>query len=302
MAKTAQSTAKITGQRAHIGTLPAFGLEHRVVRIGSVDQLETAYLHRTRSQPHCFAVAGEVVRALALDLDGGVARGHLLDAPGERRQERTYDVGRRSVVAARDHPALGIVGVALFTPAHRETIEFATVHDEGNGLGPFTERDRQSTGRARIKRAGMACALRLEQAFHDAYGVSRRHADRLVENDPAVHIVLLALLPFRSVPAAAAIDLRWCFRRFDGRRTKQILQSFFVHSLSSLLFRSRFTSGERSSLSMRSASANRSSTRNRISGANFRLMRCAISERRYFLWRSKAATTSSASRPPIGIT
>src|SRR5262249_24936871 len=188
-----------------------------------------------------------------------------------------------------------------FTPADREAIELAAVHDEGNSFGRFTERDRQSTGRERIKRAGMACALRLEQAFHDAHGVSRRHADRLVENDPAVHVVLLALLLLRSVPAVASIDRRRCFW-LAGRRANQIFQSFFVHSLSSLLFKSRFTSGERSSLSMRSASANRSSTRNRISGANFRLMRCAISERRYFLWRSKAVTTSSASRPPIGTT
>src|SRR5215470_11854686 len=299
MAKTAQSAAKITGQRAHIGTFPAFGLEHRVVRIGGVDQLETADLHRTCSQFHRFAVAGEVVSALALDLDCGITRRHLLDATGERRQERTYGAGRRSVFAARDHPALGIVGVALFTPAHREAIELATVHDEGNSLGRLTERDRQDTGRERIKRAGMARALGLEQAFYDAHGVGRRHADRLVENDPAVHVVLLALFQFRSFPAIVAIDRRRCFR---PRRTNQIFQSFFVHSLSSLLLRSRFTSGERSSLSMRSASANRSSTRNRISGANFRLMRCAISERRYFLWRSKAATTSSASRPPIGIT
>ena len=50
--------------------------------------------------------------------------------------------------------------------------------------------------------------------------------------------------------------------------------------------------GVRSSFSIRSASSNRSSMRKRMSGANFRLTRCAISPRRNCLLRSSAASTS----------
>jgi hypothetical protein len=42
--------------------------------------------------------------------------------------------------------------------------------------------------------------------------------------------------------------------------------------------------------------------RKRMSGANFRLMRRAISPRRNFLLRSSASITGLASRPPSGIT
>ena len=100
-----------------------------------------------------------------------------------------------------DDAAFGVVGVALLAPAHGEAIELAAVHDEGNGLGRFAERDRQGAGGERIERAGMAGALGPEQPLHDAHRVGRGHADRLVEHDPAVHVALVALAVFWRVSA-----------------------------------------------------------------------------------------------------
>src|SRR5204863_1275069 len=66
--------------------------------------------------------------------------------------------------------------------------------------------------------------------------------------------------------------------------------------------KSRRTFSLASSRSMRSASSNVSSARKRTSGANFRLMACAISPRMNFLWLSSAASTGCRSLPPSGIT
>ena len=109
-------------------------------------------------------------------------------------------VGRS--VAARDDTALGIVGVAFLAPANRESIQFATVHHERNGLGGFAKRDRQRAGREWVERTGMARASRGEQPLHYAHRVRRCHADWLVEHDPAMHVVLVALflLRLRCVP------------------------------------------------------------------------------------------------------
>ena len=76
--------------------------------------------------------------------------------------------GRQAAIAAasgrafggRDDPALGVVGIALLAPAHREAVALAAVHHERNGLGRLAERERQAARGERIERAGMARALR----------------------------------------------------------------------------------------------------------------------------------------------
>src|ERR1700751_2241972 len=76
MAKTAQSAAEIAGERAYIGTLAAFGLEDRMVRIGGTDEVQPADLDQARAEFHRFAIARQVVGALAFDLDRRIARRH----------------------------------------------------------------------------------------------------------------------------------------------------------------------------------------------------------------------------------
>src|SRR6185369_10784607 len=128
----------------------------------------------------------------ALDLDRGILRRDLLDQAGELRQQRPDRVGRRPDLAGLDHPALGIVGIALLAPGYREAVALAAVHHEGNRLGGLAERDRQAAGCQRIERAGVARAFGLEQALEHSDRVRRGHADRLVENHPAVHVALVA--------------------------------------------------------------------------------------------------------------
>jgi hypothetical protein len=165
-------------------------------------------VHRACRQLHHLALAGEVVGALALDLERREARRHLLDGSAEARQQRGDRLGRRPRRTRFDNAALGIVGVALLAPSHRELIGLAAVHDERDRLGGFPERDRQAAGGERIERAGMPGALGRKQPLDHADGVRRGHADRLVEHQPAVHVPLRAfdclclLIHVRTVPVA----------------------------------------------------------------------------------------------------
>src|SRR6185369_62467 len=265
----------------------------------------------------------------ALDLDRGILRRDLLDPAGELRQQRPDRVGRRPDLAGLDHPALGIVGIALLAPGHREAVALAAVHHEGNRLGGLAERDRQAAGCQRIERAGMSGAPGLEQPLEHGNRVRRGHADRLVENHPAVDVALVAsrlivlarLLGVTRIVVAAAFasfvagatlvvatQLIWKniffgIVRIGSLRRDRAARGGHSHHLSSESgARSRCTAGVLSNFSIRSASSNRSSTRKRRSGANFRLTRRATSPRRNFLLRSSAAMMTSVSRPPSGIT
>src|ERR1700738_1324378 len=90
VAMAAERPAKIAGERAHIGSLAALGREARVVRIGSVDQHQAVDVDDARLELEFLAVAGDVIGALAVDLDGGKARRHLLDRADKTRQQRRY--------------------------------------------------------------------------------------------------------------------------------------------------------------------------------------------------------------------
>src|SRR5277367_854679 len=129
----------------------------------------------------------------------------------------------------------------------------------------------------------MAGALGREQPLDHGDRMRRRHADRLVEYDPAVHVALVSFfLPVASSGLRRAGLARRQIGRFGDVLFSDALRahdsSFSSPGWFSLL-RSRWTTGVRKSFSIRSASSNRSSTRNRTSGANFRLTRRAISPR-----------------------
>src|SRR5206468_7167267 len=125
---------------------------------------------------------------------------------GEARQQGPDRFRRWPQFAGLGYPALGIVGVALFAPGDREAVALAAVHHERNSLGGLAEGDRQAAGRQRIERAGVAGALGLEQALEHGNRVRRGHADRLVENDPAVDVALVAT---RLVVLARLLGVTW---------------------------------------------------------------------------------------------
>src|ERR1700741_3991645 len=142
MAKTAEKAAEIAGERAYRGRLAAFGLEDRMVRTEGTDESHPADLDQARAEFHHFAIARQVVGALAFDLDRRIARRHLLDAAGKGREERHNRIGRASLIAPGHNAAFGVISIPFLTPANREAIELAAVHHERDGFGCFAKCDR----------------------------------------------------------------------------------------------------------------------------------------------------------------
>ena len=71
MAETAENAAHIARQRPNIGSLAAFGLENRMIGVGRLDQGQIVDIDRAGFERDLLAVAGQIIGALALDLDGG---------------------------------------------------------------------------------------------------------------------------------------------------------------------------------------------------------------------------------------
>ena len=77
MSKATERAAHVAGECPHIGPLAALRGEHAVIGVGCLDQFKVMDLDRARREFHHLALAGEIVGALAVDLDGGEARRHL---------------------------------------------------------------------------------------------------------------------------------------------------------------------------------------------------------------------------------
>ena len=98
-AGAAERAAHVASQRAHVGAFAALGLQHRRRRVRHVDEPQILDDDPARLEHHRLAAAGEVVGALAVDLDGRERRRHLADLAGE--------VGRTSAISSADREPLG---------------------------------------------------------------------------------------------------------------------------------------------------------------------------------------------------
>src|ERR1700737_4655626 len=169
------------------------------------------------------------------------------------------------------NPAGGIAGVRFGAPAGRKAIDFFAILNERHGLCRLAKSDRQNPRGERVERAGMSRLLGVEYALQPRYRMGRGHPRRFVEHDPAMNVV-----------SCRCADL---------------------HSgVSRLLLKSRFTSGNSSKASILAPYSKLGSALKRISGANLRSMRRAISPRRAFLCRSSATRRSAMLLPPSGMT
>ena len=84
------------------------------------DDGERIDLDRTGFELDLLAVAGEVVGALARDLDRGELRRRLQDRAGEARQQGRDGGSVGTQLRGRDDLALGVVGVGLRAPGDGE--------------------------------------------------------------------------------------------------------------------------------------------------------------------------------------
>ena len=83
MAEAAERLAEVAGDAADVAALAAGHLEDGGVAVGRGDELEALDVERAGGEVEGLAGAGEVVGALAVDLDGGDLRRDLQDVAGE---------------------------------------------------------------------------------------------------------------------------------------------------------------------------------------------------------------------------
>src|ERR1700722_6793261 len=86
MSVAAERAAEIPRDRAHVGALTAFGLQHRVIGLSRY-QFEPVDMDRARFNLEGFAVAREVVGARTRDADGGEGRRGLPGGADGGREE-----------------------------------------------------------------------------------------------------------------------------------------------------------------------------------------------------------------------
>src|SRR6185437_5590371 len=111
MSVAAERAAEISRDRADVGALAAFGLEHCGVGLSRY-QFEPVDMDRARFDLESLAFAREIVGARAGDADGGEGRRSLENGADEAWQ-KALDFGwGRAQVRASDDLALGVVGRA----------------------------------------------------------------------------------------------------------------------------------------------------------------------------------------------
>ena len=162
MSITAERPAEVARDRAHVGALAAFGLEHRVVGVSRY-QVEPVDMDRARFNLESFAIACEIVGARASDADSGEGRRRLENDADEAREEALNLSWGGTPIRTRHDLPFGVVGRAFLAPAHAKPVGFGSVLNDRHGLGRLAESDRQHPGCERIERSGVTCFLGVEQ-------------------------------------------------------------------------------------------------------------------------------------------
>jgi hypothetical protein len=171
----------------HPTTKSAWSASGRETQFQAIDH------HLAWFQVDGLARAREIIGPLPADLQRREGRRRLLDMAGEPGQGGTDRLIARPILAGGGDGAFAVVGRARLAEAQGEAVLLASVHHEGNGLGRLAQGDRQDAGRQRIERAAMARLFRREQPAHAADRLGRAHAQRLVEHDPSVDLLLRSL-------------------------------------------------------------------------------------------------------------
>lgn len=200
----AQNRGQIAGEGAHIDALAGADGQFDMVGVGRVADGGLMDHHPAARQCELGTLAGQVIGALAVDLDGAELRRDLIDLAdkGRKRRANRLDIGP-DVRAAGDL-ALAVEAVGRDPPVDGEAIDLLRLHHEGDGLGRLAEGDGQDAGGQRVEGAGVPRLLGVEQAadFRDRLG--RTHAERLVETDPAVDDLALLAAAHQGDPNALA--------------------------------------------------------------------------------------------------
>ncbi len=127
-----------------------------MIRVGAVDQDQALHPEGARRDLDLFAVAGQFIGALPVDLDRRELGRDLHDV-ADKGLKRLDDPGILGAqVAGCDYLAVGVVGVRCLPEPDGELIGFERVGDVGHGFRGLAQRHRQHAGRLGVEGSGMA--------------------------------------------------------------------------------------------------------------------------------------------------
>ena len=190
MTKTSQSPPQIPRNSPHIGTFAAFRFKNALFR-RVINHPQGMNFYFAGFQRNDLTIPRQIISPLAINFNRRKLRRHLLDDTGKAWQQRldSSDIG--PPITLLRHRPLGIIGCGFSTPAHCKPICLLAINHIRHGFCALAECQRQNTGRQRIKRSGMTGFFGIQQPAHSRNCISRGHADRLVENQPTMHIQTL---------------------------------------------------------------------------------------------------------------
>ena len=197
-----ENCGQISREGPDIDALAGADRELDMVDVGRVADRGLVDHHPATGQFEIGSLAGQVIGALAVDLDGAELRRHLIDLAGEGPESRAHRLYVRPHIRTAGDLTLAVEAVGRNPPVDGEAIDLLRLHHEGDGLGRLAEGDGQDAGGQRVERAGMAGLLGVEQAADLRHRLGRTHAERLVETDPAVDDLALLAAAHQGWPSS----------------------------------------------------------------------------------------------------
>jgi hypothetical protein len=160
----AERRAQVTGEGADVGALRAIDQERRRRRLPG-EQFEPVEDDRPRRPLDRLAAAGDLVEALAADLDRGVHRRNLR-LWSEEAGQRGLDRGgiERGGVADGGHLALGVLGLRLDPERDPSDVGLGGPGQVLERLPGGADGDREDAGGGGVEGAGVADLALAEQA------------------------------------------------------------------------------------------------------------------------------------------
>ena len=193
MTLRAQGQGQVARQRTDIDALARQDADLDMIGVRRGRRLGRMDDHPPGRQFEIHPVAGQIIGAGAVHLDGRETRRGLVDLADEGRQGGLHLVEGRAHVGAGDDLALPVHAVGRDAPIDREAIDLLRLHHHRHGLGRLAQGNGQDAAGQGIQRPGVTGLLGVEQAADATDRLGRSHLERLVQADPAVDDV--ALLP-----------------------------------------------------------------------------------------------------------
>ena len=193
MAFTVEVERQIPRHGAHIEALAGRHMDDRMIRIRHSNDISIEHIDFAGGEFELLPFPRKVISALAVNFDGGKFRRHLFNRADIALEKRLHLFTCRPRIRRGSHLAFGILALGRDAPPNGEDIFLLRVHRPLDGLGRFSESNRQDAIGQRIQRPAMTDLLGIVLALQDGNRLGGRDVDRFEQVEPPVDRVAFAL-------------------------------------------------------------------------------------------------------------